>query len=241
MTSNLLELESTIKQLPGVLGCVILATPDGKVSEIQTFVEAGVSQTDVRHAIFQRLEQVGLQETAPEVFIFELDAESDMADRGSLERAAVEMAEQEGLDPAREEPLPASAPQPRFAPRPRRPLVHRVVVTSSSGIAQSQVALRLEDQEIVGEAEGEKTQHGLKIVAQATLDAADKLTGGVGFKLRAASLVNIVGREVVLVLVDVSDGEENVGAALVRQAPVTEAAVRATLSAINRRLGQELG
>ncbi len=102
------------------------------------------------------------------------------------------------------------------------------------------MALKLEEAEIVGKAEGEKTEHGLSVIGQATLDAAEKLTGGVGFKLRGASLVDLLGREVVLVLVGMGDGQDNVGAALVRGGPVTEAAVRATLAAVNRRLSKEL-
>jgi hypothetical protein len=58
---------------------------------------------------------------------------------------------------------------------------------------------------------------------------------GVIFRFEGASLVSILGREAVLVLVKIDD-LETVGAALLRDGPATEAAVRATLDAVNRRM-----
>jgi hypothetical protein len=48
--------------------------------------------------------------------------------------------------------------------------------------------------------------------------------------------VNVGGQEAVLVLV-LEDGQDMLGACLTRGGPLTEATVRATLDAINRRLG----
>lgn len=236
MPENLLELEAAVKRMPGVLGCVILAGADGRPSEIHAFVDAGVERAPVERTIADELaEVVG---PPPGIFVFELDAQAPVGDRRSLERAA-ELAERDARSrPVSEEP-PNAEPDP-FLPRPRRPVVSSVALTSSSGSAQSRVALKLEEAEIVGKAEGEKTEHGLSLIGQATLDAAEKLTGGAGFKLRGASLVDLLGRQVVLVLVGMADGQDNVGAALVRGGPVTEAAVRATLAAVNRRLSKEL-
>jgi hypothetical protein len=94
-----------------------------------------------------------------------------------------------------------------------------------------------EDANFVGRASGDKTPHGLKVLGEATLEAVGKIMGDTRFSFEGASLVNILGREAVMVLVRL-DELETVGAALVREAPVTEAAVRATLDAVNRRLDQ---
>ncbi|MDQ4145330.1 MAG: hypothetical protein M3198_16635 [Actinomycetota bacterium] len=238
MADNLLELEAAVKQLPGVLECVILAAPDGGPSEIHAFVDAGVERAPVERTIARSLEEDARDRPRPGIFVFELDAQAPVGDRRSLERAA-ELAGQDAR--ARPVATPASNDSEEGAIRPpsRRPVVSSVALTSSSGTAQSRVALKLEEAEIVGKAEGEKTEHGLSVIGQATLDAAEKLSG-VEFKLRGASLIDLLGRQVVLVLVSMGDGQDNVGAALVRGGPVTEAAVRATLAAVNRRLSREL-
>jgi hypothetical protein len=53
-------------------------------------------------------------------------------------------------------------------------------------------------------------------------------------------MVNIGGRQAVLVLIRQDQGQPNLGAALVREGPIGESAVRATLAAINRKLQAEL-
>jgi hypothetical protein len=121
----------------------------------------------------------------------------------------------------------------------QRPPLLRVNFTSSSKTSEAQVALGNENREVVGEATGEKTTHGLKVLAQATLEAVDQLIGESRIELVGASLVSVVGEEAVLVLVSENEsGQAMIGAALVRTGPVPEAAVRATLDAVNRRLMQ---
>jgi hypothetical protein len=87
----------------------------------------------------------------------------------------------------------------------------------------------------VGQASADKTPHGLKVVADATLEAAQRIAG-VEFSCKSASLVNVGGQEAVLVLVGEND-QDMLGAALTRGGPLHEATVRAALDAINRRLG----
>jgi hypothetical protein len=74
------------------------------------------------------------------------------------------------------------------------------------------------------------------VVTEATLRAVSELTPGAEFSLVEASVQELVGRQAVVVLLREPDGRELLGAVLVRDAPVSEAAVRATLDAINRRL-----
>jgi hypothetical protein len=239
MKVDLVELESAIKAIPGVLGCVILMNEDGSAGEIQAFSRLGVDKEQVHTDILSEVELREVQGSLREVFVFELEAESEFGDRESLMRAA-ELAEQEARTRG-----PASAQflerlerdfaevERRDAGAPRTPL-KRVILTSTHWTSEAEVALG-EDASIVGTASGDKTPHGLKVLGQATLEAVAKIMNSVTFSFEGASLVNILGREAVMVLVRLND-LETVGAALVREGPVSEAAVRATLDAVNRRL-----
>ncbi|MDQ3618933.1 MAG: hypothetical protein M3391_02255 [Actinomycetota bacterium] len=230
---GVMALETAIKEIQGVLGCVILTHPDGTPAEVQAFIRAGVQRSQIEHAILDQVSGGGL---APlrQVHVFELDAESGFGDRESLNRAA-ELAEQEARARGPITGASAQAPSDLEALRHRPPL-KKVVLTSSTWRSEASVALGEGATEVVGEASGEKTPHGLRVLAQATLDACARLSDELEFDLKGASLVESLGREAVLVLVEVNEPPETLGAALVRGGPVSEAAVRATLDAVNRRL-----
>jgi hypothetical protein len=243
--NDTVQLESTIKQIPGVLGCVVLANPDGTPAEIQAFTRAGVDRGAVERSIVAEARALDAAEGLGQVFVFELDAESHFGDEDSLDRAA-ELAEQEarsqgplgvmhalGTLHALVETAPGEEPEEAAAGRP--PL-RRVVLSASTWTTEAQVTLGPEGREVVGSASGAKSTHGLNVVAEATLMAAGQLVAGSDFVLRGAALVPTLEREAVLVLVEEQGGDEMLGAALLRNAPATEAAVRATLDAINRRI-----
>ncbi|MGH2747231.1 MAG: hypothetical protein ACRDKB_04845 [Actinomycetota bacterium] len=238
--TSLVDLETSIKKLPGVLGCVILTDKTGNPSEIQAFTRLGVDQGEVQRSILDEVATRGLPPVG-HIMVFELEAESHFGDRETLERAA-ELAEQEARarGPARPEAKEVPAPPPdaerRHGVLRRRPLLSRVVLSSTTWRSEAEVALGSEGSEVSGFSEGEKTPHGLKVLAQATLEATGRLVEGMRFVLKGASLVKTFGREAVLVVVEVDDGPESIGAALVREGPTSEAAVRATLDAVNRRL-----
>lgn len=241
---SLVELETAIKALPGVLGCVILTDGEGSPSEIQAFTRTGADQADIERSIETEVSGRGLAGNLRQVFVFELEAESHFGDRETLERAA-ELAEQEArtrgprsLDASAELRSLQTVVSRVTAGGGSRPPLLRVSYSSSHRTSEASVALGSDQVEVVGEASGEKTPHGLKVLAQATLEAVDKLVGDSRIELVGASLVNVVGEEAVLVLVKESDGPEMLGGALLRGGPVTEAAVRATLDAVNRRLMQ---
>lgn len=240
---TLVELEAAIKKLPGVLGCVILTDGEGSPSEIQAFTRLGTQSPEIQGHIEQEVADRGLAGSLRQVFVFELEAESHFGDRETLERAA-ELAEQEArtrgprMDASDElRRLQAVARHPSGGAVGRPPLL-RVNFTSSHQTSEASVALGGEHTEVVGEAVGEKTPHGLKVLAQATLEAVDQLIGDAKVELVGASLVSVVGEEAVLVVVRENDGVAMLGGALVRGGPVSEAAVRATLDAVNRRLMQ---
>lgn len=239
--TSLVDLETSIKKLPGVLGCVILTDSAGNPSEIQAFTRLGVDQEEIQRAILNEMTTRGLP-AVRQVMVFELEAESHFGDRETLERAA-ELAEQEArargphAGPAvKEAPAPPSDGGRRTGALARRPLLSRVVLSSTTWRSEAEVALGSEGAVVSGFSEGEKTPHGLKVLAQATLEATGRLVEGMRFVLKGASLVKTFGREAVLVVVEVDEGPESIGAALVREGPTSEAAVRATLDAVNRRL-----
>lgn len=239
---DLVELEASIKKLPDVLGCVILTDPQGRAGEIQAFIKSGADTGTVQKAIVDTATFSGVGNELKQVLVFELEAESIFGDRESLERAA-ELAEQEarsrGLQWDPDPPL-EHEPQTRdVSGHAFRPPLRRVVLSSSAWKTHAEVVLGNDDtDEVKGESSGDKTPHGLKVLAQATLDAVANLVGTADFVLEGASLVSVVGQEAVLVMLRLHDGLEVLGAALVRDGPVSEAAVRATLDALNRRFAR---
>jgi hypothetical protein len=243
---DLSAFEAAVKRVPGVLGCVVLANPDGTPAEVQAFTKAGVDRDAVESAIVDEAARRGMDAGIGQTFVFELDAEPSDSDSASLEEAAG-LAEQEARSKG---PLgvlhalgtlhsiAASGPAPgEAAGSPARLPVRRVQLSSSSWASDAQVTLGAGGGEVTGTASGDKSEHGLRVVAEATLQAVAQLGAGSGFALKGVQLANAFGRETVLVLVQLDGGTDVLGAALVRTAPVTEAAVRATLDAINRRVG----
>ena len=229
--TELSELEANIKQIPGVLGCAILRSSEGRPTEIQAFTHTGTDRDEIQARIMEEISGRDLGPQMSQVHVFELEAESYFGDLESLERA-VEFAEQEARAKG---PLAARAKHPSKPIPGLRPRVTKVSLTSSSWTAQASVGLG-GDTEVVGEAHAEKTPYGLKVLAEATLSAAGQLVSA-NFELKSASLVSVGGKEAVLILVE-DDQVEMLGSALVRGQPISEATVRATLDAINRRLGR---
>lgn len=234
--TRVMDLETSIKSLSGVLGCVILTDPSGRPAEIQAFTRSHTDERATREAIAAEVRARDLPQPT-RILVFELEAESHFGDRETLERAA-ELAEQEARakGPLEEKFVPAPPPAPIPPTRVSRPPITRVVLASTSWSSAAEVALGAGGGEIVGQSEGDKTPLGLKILAEATLDAAGRLVDGLRLTLTGASLVRTFEREAILVIVGVDDGSETIGAALVREGPTSEAAVRATLDAVNRKL-----
>ena len=70
------ELEQAIRQLPGVLGCVILRGVDGQPSEIQAFTQVGTDRDSVQRLILEEISHLDLGSPVSQVLVFELEAES---------------------------------------------------------------------------------------------------------------------------------------------------------------------
>jgi hypothetical protein len=230
---NLLDLEAAIKRIPGVLGCVILSVADGAPAEVQAFTRVGVDRAAVQEAILTLASDFGVAHSLEQVLVFELETESLLGGPDSLHKAEL-LAELEALS---EEQETIEGARPTHSPRPERPrpVFHRVVALSTTWRSEAEVSLGDRSQEVVGQAVGRASSHGLEVLAQATLDAVRQLFPNETFALGGTWLATVGSWEVVLVFVG-GEGVESVGAALVRDGPLTEAAVRATLDAVNRRL-----
>jgi hypothetical protein len=248
---QLTRLERAIRQLHAILGCVVMEGPGADVIEVQAFSHAGSDREEIHREIVAEAERAGLRARLGRVFVFELDAESHLGDRDSLLRAA-EVAEQEARSKG---PLTAvealgtlhalaeSSPEGGVAGT-GRPSLRRVNLSSSSSASAAEVTLVHAGGDVLGRAEGPKSPHGLEVVAEATLRAAAQVGPGLRFSLAEAALAQLGDRAVVVVVVDHDGDDVNrdagalAGSALVRDEPVAEAAVRATLDAINRRVSR---
>ena len=235
--SDLLELEAAIKSLPGVLGCVILSTAGELPSEIQAFTKVGVDRAAIQEQILHEAEARSLEGTLDQVLVFELETEALMGGPDSLRQAEL-LAELEAIAHEDSAALESeTAARPGRAPGRARPVLRRVLSFSTTWRSEAEVTLEADEGgQVVGAAVGERAAHGLQMLAQATIDAVHKLHGEEPFSLGGTWLAEILGREVVVCFVTPADGGELVGAALVRGGALKEAAVRATLDAVNRRL-----
>jgi hypothetical protein len=121
-----------------------------------------------------------------------------------------------------------------------RPAIRRMHIMSSGLQVAAEVTLAFGDRVALGQAEGTATQSGVqRAVASATLRAVEQLLDGKArFELDLVELTP-TGRErtvlVALTMLSSSGSEKLTGAAGVRE-DVRQAAIRATLDALNRRV-----
>lgn len=132
-------------------------------------------------------------------------------------------------------------PKEETSKEPNRPRIKSINSQVSGVMATVTVELELEGDPYIGEASGAASQTGrLRLVAQATLNAIEQYThGSHSFALEDVTIVQL-GREKAAVscmaLVTPLGEQTFVGSALVRQND-KDAIVKATLDAINRRIG----
>lgn len=240
----MLGLEAKIRGLPGVLGCVILLTPEGKAGEVQVFTERGQDKDAIQEAIEEELRRAQMEDTLRVIHVFEIEAQTYFGDRESLQRE-LELAEQEARARGPIAALEETGAGPigvvgfRWDASKglgRRPVLQRVILSSSGAAAEAEVSLEgPEAKEVTASATGDKTPHGLAVVARATLGACRQIVSKFDVDFRGASLVTVMDTEAIIVLVR-TDGHDLLGSALLRDGPASEATVRATLDAVNRIL-----
>lgn len=137
-------------------------------------------------------------------------------------------------------PVPVQ-PSPDETPGPARPVIQRLRMRVAGLEVQCAVTLSMAGREVTGVAVGTANASGtLRAVSGATLRAIEQLTAAaVRFEIEHLELTSIGSDSTVLVsltLLSAAGSSRLTGAAAVRQ-DVRQAAVRATLDAVNRRLG----
>ncbi|MBW3561640.1 MAG: hypothetical protein KY437_04005 [Actinobacteria bacterium] len=128
-------------------------------------------------------------------------------------------------------------------PAGRRVEIRRVVAASAKERSAVQVILGYADRRASGFARNGVGPWGVSLAAQATIDAVETLLGRPGWlRLVGAAVEERFGRSVVAVLIDTSDDEsvELLGATSASEVPFHEAAVQATLDAVNRQIALRL-
>lgn len=125
-----------------------------------------------------------------------------------------------------------------------RPQLATIDVQTSSGETSTvTVTLGYEEEAYAGSASGEGSA-GIqaRLVAEATLRAVEQILGdNQHFEVEAVATTDLGSVRVAMAQVSMADSRESfVGSAVLREDDPSKAAARATLNAINRRLGRML-
>jgi hypothetical protein len=210
------DIVAALREVPGVAEADV--EPDGEgegLGLLRLGLAPGVDEVEVASAVGRLLrERFGLGVDADRVQLVEdMQAELDDPD----------IEDDEDDDPD------------RF-----RPAIRRMHIISSGLQVAAEVTLAVGERAALGRAEGTATQSGVqRAVATATLRAVEDLLGGrARFELDLVELTP-AGREravlVALTMLSSTGSEKLTGAANVRE-DVRQAAIRATLDALNRRV-----
>lgn len=235
-SADLVDIEAEIRRVDGVIGAVIFHDSKGNPREVQAFTRAGISERRVRQAIAEALAQHHKMQTTERVYVFELTGEEFPLAAASPESGHPSAAGAQTV-------VTASAPLQAGSTGPVRARIGRIMLTASGARPVANVRLILGGKEAEGSGRGIDAQDPLRVTAATTLEAAQALIGQKGiFELEGVELVDAVGEQVVVVLVQSALGGERrlLGACLRCDAPVHEAVVRATLDAVNRQLESAL-
>lgn len=215
------DIVAALREVPGVAEADVEPDGDGDgLGLLRLGLTPGVDEVEVASAVGRLLrERFGLGVDADRVQLVE-----DMQSRGD--------------DPDIEED--GHDDDDRF-----RPAIRRMHIISSGLQVAAEVTLSVGERTALGRAEGTATQSGVqRAVATATLRSVEELLDGrARFELDLVELTATGRDRVVLVAVTMlhSGGSEKLtGAAGVRE-DVRQAAMRATLDALNRRLERMVG
>jgi hypothetical protein len=223
--SDHLDIVAALREVPGVADADVEPDGDGEgLGLLRLGLAPGVDEVEVASAVGRLLrERFGLGVDADRVQLVE-DMQADDPD----------IEDQEGQD------------ADRFRPAIRRMhiissgLQVAAEVTLSIGKSARAIGRPVPETSAIGRAEGTATQSGVqRAVATATLRAVEELLGGKArFELDLVELTP-TGRDravlVALTMLSTNGSEKLTGVAGVRE-DVRQAAIRATLDALNRRV-----
>jgi hypothetical protein len=210
------DIVAALREVPGVADADVESEGDGEgLGVLRLGLVAGVDEVAVASAVGRLLrERFGLGVDAERVQLVE-DMQSDREDP-DIEDDVVQEVE-------------------RF-----RPAIRRMHIISSGLQVAAEVTLSMGDKVAMGRAEGTATQSGVqRAVASATLRSVEELLSGKArFELDMVELTP-TGRDravvVAVTMLSAGGSEKLTGAAGVRE-DVRQAAIRATLDALNRRV-----
>ncbi len=210
------DIERAIGQIAAVKAARVVATPEGEILEVHV---------------------LALPSKSPKQLVRDVESTLMASFNIAVDHKKISIA-QLGAD-AVPAPAPASEPEPaETAPRPR---IHAINVSVSGLLSEAAVTLEVEGRTHTGEASAPSSQTGRqRTIAQATLNAVAQLASGTHtFALEDVAIIRLGREDVAVACVTIVTplGEQSfTGSALVRQNE-KDSIVRATLDAINRRMG----
>lgn len=215
-------LEEAIRRISGIQAARVVTGPGGRVAEVHVLAgrERGAKQLvrDVQSVILTN---------------FGIDIDYRTVSVVQLDEPATPVAERAAPAAAEEKPV---APEPIGIPRAA---IMRLVTETSSFTTEVRVGVAVNTFERSGTARGPSTA-GLRLVANATVDAVTEMLRASAVEVSSAELVTVGAIQVAVVVVRLatSRGEQTLtGSALVRK-DANDAVARATLDALNRVIGQ---
>ncbi len=209
------DIVAALREVPGVAEADVEPDGDEGLGLLRLGLAPGVDEVEVASAVGRLLrERFGLGVDAERVQLVE-DMQADLDDPD------IEEDEDEDVD--------------RF-----RPAIRRMHIISSGLQVAAEVTLAVGERSALGRAEGTATQSGVqRAVATATLRAVEDLLGGKArFELDLVELTPTGRERAVLVAVTMhsTGGSEKLTGAANEREDVRQAAIRATLDALYRRV-----
>jgi hypothetical protein len=215
------QLETLLRQIPGVRAASVVTGPDSRPTEIHVLATPGKPAKQV----VRDVQSLALAE-------FDIDIDHRIV-------SVVQISENEALDGV----LPSDETdtgEPEPEPHSKRPLISSMTVTTHGRQSEVTVDLSLGEERLEGHALGAGTPFQRRtLVAKATLAAIDDLLRTPA-EVESAAIVDVGGRAVAVTVVNVLGAQPAdlvvCGSALVR-GDEDDAVARSLLDALNRRLG----
>jgi hypothetical protein len=214
------QLESLLRQIPGVRAASVVTGPDSRPTEIHVLAFPGKPAKQV----VRDVQSLALAE-------FDIDIDHRIV-------SVVQISENESLDGnVPSDDVDAGGPSEPATPRP---LISSMTVTTHGRQSEVTVDLALGEDRLEGHALGAGTPFQRRtLVARATLAAIDDLLRTPA-EVESAAIVDVGGRAVAVTVVNVLGAQPAdlvvCGSALVR-GDEDDAVARSLLDALNRRLG----
>lgn len=220
------DMERAVSRIPGIQA-VRVVTEEERVAEVHVLANRSRSPKQlVRDVQSVVLTNFGYDIDYRIVSVVQLEDDAEAVRAGEAGRA-----EEAGRVAPEGEAAASSAPQARSA----RPALARVAAETTGFDADVRVLIRQDGVEREGVAHGSATA-GLKLVAQAVLDAVRPQLGANAVEVEFADVVPAGSRQVAIAMFRLLTGRGDhvvVGSAIVRRDP-NDAVAKAALDAVNR-------